>query len=110
MSQIPIITIMDYRQYRKMRRLVLSCGNYDSGNCLVLDDGEECVCVQSISYSLLCRWFRVAVCVYISMKKIIHFRMIDNEVLLTRQAPRAKQTGVYYALLKSIKIPQNTPL
>lgn len=23
--------------------------------------GEECVCVQSISYSLLCRWFKVAV-------------------------------------------------
>ena len=28
---------------------------------LLLDDGEECVCVQSISYSLLCRWFKVAV-------------------------------------------------
>ena len=30
-------------------------------NCLLLDDGEECVCVQSISYSLLCRWFQAAV-------------------------------------------------
>ena len=30
-------------------------------DCLLLDDGEECVCVQSISYSLLCRWFKVAV-------------------------------------------------
>ena len=37
------------------------CCNYDCGNCLALDDGEECVCVQSISYSLLCRWFRAAV-------------------------------------------------
>ena len=55
------IPIMDYRQYRKMRRLVHSCCNYDSGNCLALDDGEKCVCVQSISYSLLCRWFRAAV-------------------------------------------------
>ena len=36
-------------------------GNYDGGNCIALDDGEECVCVQSISYSLLCRWFRAAV-------------------------------------------------
>src|SRR5699024_8795015 len=35
--------------------------NYDAGNCLLLDDGEPCVCVQSISLSLLCRWFRVAV-------------------------------------------------
>ena len=28
---------------------------------LLLDDGEPCVCVQSISLSLMCRWFRVAV-------------------------------------------------
>lgn len=25
------------------------CANYDNGNCLALDDGEPCVCVQSIS-------------------------------------------------------------
>ena len=43
---------------RLIRRL---CANYDGGNCLPLDDGEGCVCVQMISYSLLCRWFKVAV-------------------------------------------------
>ena len=37
------------------------CANYDNGNCLALDDGEPCVCVQSISYSLLCKYFRNAV-------------------------------------------------
>ena len=37
------------------------CCNYDEGNCLLLDDGEPCVCAQSISLSLMCRWFRVAV-------------------------------------------------
>lgn len=37
------------------------CANYDGGNCLLLDDGEPCVCVQSISYSLLCKYFRNAV-------------------------------------------------
>lgn len=52
---------MDYRQYRAARRLVHECCNYDSGNCLLLEDGEPCVCVQSISYSLLCRWFTAAV-------------------------------------------------
>ena len=52
---------MDYRQYRRARRLVHECCNYDEGNCLLLDDGEPCVCVQSISLSLMCRWFRVAV-------------------------------------------------
>ena len=55
------IPVMDYRQYRRVRRLVHECCNYIDGNCIALDDGEECVCVQSISYSLLCRWFRVAV-------------------------------------------------
>ena len=55
------IPLMDYRQYRRARRLVHECCNYDGGNCIALDDGEECVCVQSISYSLLCRWFRAAV-------------------------------------------------
>ena len=52
------VPVMDYRQYRRARRLVHECCNYDGGNCIALDDGEECVCVQSISYSLLSRWFR----------------------------------------------------
>ena len=52
---------MDYRQHRRARRLVHECCNYDGGNCLLLDDGEPCVCVQSISLSLMCRWFRVAI-------------------------------------------------
>ena len=52
---------MDYRQYRRARRLVRECCNYDNGQCMVLDEGDGCVCVQSISHSLLCRWFRVAV-------------------------------------------------
>ena len=52
---------MTYSQYRRTRKLVRQCCNYESGNCLAIDDGEECVCAQSISYSLLCRWFRAAV-------------------------------------------------
>ena len=53
---------MDYRQHRRARRLVHECCNYDGGNCLLLrPDWEPCVCVQSISLSLMCRWFRVAV-------------------------------------------------
>ena len=51
------IPVMDYRQYRRARRLVHECCNYIDGNCIALDDGEECVCVQSISYSLLCTLF-----------------------------------------------------
>ena len=39
----------------------MSACNYDCGNCLLLDNGEECVCPQSITYSLICKWFRAAV-------------------------------------------------
>ena len=56
-----MIPHMNYQQYRAARRLVHSCCNYDCGNCLLLDNGEECVCVQCITYSLVCRWFRAAV-------------------------------------------------
>ena len=49
------------KRERKARRLTHECCNYCNGNCLLLDDGEECVCVQSISYSLLCRWFQATV-------------------------------------------------
>ena len=38
-----------------------TCCNYNGGNCLLLDDGEECVCPQTISYSVCCKWFRWAV-------------------------------------------------
>ena len=38
-----------------------TCCNYENGNCLLLDDGEECVCPQTISYSVCCKWFRWAV-------------------------------------------------
>ena len=49
-------------QRRRCNRLIKRlCANYDDGNCLLLDDGEPCVCVQAISYSLLCRYFREAV-------------------------------------------------
>ena len=49
-------------QRRKANALIRKiCCNYDNGNCIALDDGEECVCVQSISYSLICKWFVTAV-------------------------------------------------
>lgn len=57
-SEIPHMT---YQQYRTARRLVHECCNYDCGNCLLLDNGEECICPQSITYSLICKWFRAAV-------------------------------------------------
>ena len=40
---------------------VEECANCDDGNCLLLDDGEPCVCPQSISHSLWCKYFLTAV-------------------------------------------------
>ena len=34
------------------------CSYYDCGNCLYLDRGEHVTCVQSISHSTLCKFFR----------------------------------------------------
>ena len=47
------IPVMTYSQYRRARKLVHQCCNYESGNCLVHDDGKACVYGQSNSYSLL---------------------------------------------------------
>ena len=38
------IPVMDYRQYRRARRLVHECCNYDGGHCIALDWGGMCLC------------------------------------------------------------------
>lgn len=49
-------------QSRRVNALIKrECCNCDNGHCLLLDDGEECICPQLISFSLLCKWFRTAV-------------------------------------------------
>ena len=65
-------------QRRRANALIrATCCNYDNGNCIALDDGEECVCVQSISYSLLCRWFLNAV---LPADKALHAEIIGQGV------------------------------
>ena len=50
---------MTPRQRREAVKLIRKhCCNYDDDNCLLLDDGEEHVCPQSISYSVNCKFFR----------------------------------------------------
>lgn len=49
-------------QSRRVNALVKKeCCNCFDGNCILLDDEDECICPQLISYSLLCKWFRVAI-------------------------------------------------
>ena len=50
---------MTARQRQIAIRLIRNlCSNYFHGNCLALDDGDECICIQSISYSVNCKFFR----------------------------------------------------
>ena len=37
------------------------CCNCEGGNCIALDDGDTCICPQTISFSVCCKWFRWAV-------------------------------------------------
>ena len=51
------------KQSAKVRRLARrECCNRVDGNCLLLDDGEECKCVQLISrYGINCNYYLKAV-------------------------------------------------
>ena len=50
---------MTGRQKQDAVRLIRKrCSAHDKGNCLYLDDGEEVVCPQCISYSVCCKFFR----------------------------------------------------
>ena len=88
------------------------CCNYDGGNCIALDDGEECVCVQSISYSLLCRWFRAAVLPLDRELETALFHRLDAKrcavcgALFTPGSNRAKYCPECAGRMKRIKAAQ----
>lgn len=68
---------MTPEQARRCKVLIKNqCCNYFDGNCILLDDGEPCVCPQSISYSLNCKWFRTAV---LPNDKELYIRLMKPE-------------------------------
>lgn len=58
-----MILKLNSKQSAKVRKLARNkCSNCVDDNCLLLDDGEECKCVQLISrYGIYCNYFRKAV-------------------------------------------------
>lgn len=65
------------QQSRKVNALIKkTCCNCTAGNCILLDNGEECVCPQLISYSLLCKWFRNAV---LPADKLLYAELYQTE-------------------------------
>lgn len=64
------------QQSRKVNSLIKkTCCNCIDGNCILLDDGEPCVCPQLISYSLLCKWFCTAV---LPADKLLYAELYPN--------------------------------
>lgn len=51
------------KQSARIKALIRKeCCNLYHGNCLLLDDGEECACIQFISrYGVYCKYFQNAV-------------------------------------------------
>lgn len=77
-------------QSRKVNSLVRrECCNCDGSNCLLLDDGETCVCPQLISYSLLCKWFRIAV--------LPADKELYAELYQTEDRRRCTECGAFFA-------------
>ena len=76
-------------QSRKVNNLVKKeCCNCDNGHCILLDDGEECVCPQLISYSLLCEWFQTAV---LPLDKLLY-----AELFKTEDKKRCTECGTFF--------------
>ena len=83
-----MIPHMTYQQYRAARKLVHQCCNYDEGNCLALSGWDTCVCVQSISRSLICKYFRAAV--------LPLDRELETALLYKKESRRCCQCGALF--------------
>lgn len=72
------IPVMNEPQFRRAKKLIHSlCANYDHGNCVLLDNRfGTCVCPQLISYSLLCKYFRMAV---LPADKELHAEIMEKD-------------------------------
>lgn len=81
---------MTEAQFRRAKKLIRKlCANCENGNCLLLDDGEVCVCPQLISYTLLCRYFRAAV---LPTDKALY-----DEIMRTDSRKRCAECGAVFA-------------
>ena len=87
MPDLPRMTEAQFRRAKKLIRKL--CANCEKGNCLLLDDGEVCVCPQLISYTLLCRYFRAAV--------LPADKELCDEIMRTGNRKRCAECGAAFA-------------
>ena len=75
--------------YRSVNAVIKQyCCNYYEGNCILLDSGYLCTCPQSISYSLLCKWFRDNV--------LPNDRKLYGELLIAENREKCSVCGRYF--------------
>ncbi len=90
------IILLSPKQSRRANTLVRKlCCNYDGGHCILLDDGDPCVCPQLITYShIICKWFKIAV---LPVDKDLHIELMNP--------PNTKQCSICgrYYLFKGNK-------
>lgn len=57
------IILLTPKQSRRVNSLIKKmCCNYDNGPCILLDDGDPCVCPQIITFShIICKYFKRSV-------------------------------------------------
>ena len=96
-------------QSRKVNALVKrECCNCDNGHCILLDDGEECVCPQLISYSLLCKWFRMEcvcpqltsyslLCKWFRIAVLPGDKLLYAELYQTEDRKKCTECGAFFA-------------
>ena len=75
-------------QARSVRKLTHQCCNNDNGNCLLLDDGDPCVCPQTISNSLICKHFQRGV---LPLEP-----ELEDAILRPKGTRRCKVCGAYF--------------
>ncbi len=119
------------KQSRRVNALIKKvCCNYDNGHCILLDDGDPCVCPQIITYShILCKWFRIAVLpidkdLYIELARPPHTKQCSvcgkyyvyksnkskycpdcRKIIVRRQAAERKQKQRYLSRNKHKNMP-----
>ena len=75
--------------YRSVNAVIKQyCCNYYDGNCILLDSDYPCTCPQSISYSLLCKWFRDNV--------LPNDRKLYGELLIAEKRKKCFVCGKYF--------------
>ena len=75
--------------YRSVSAVIKQyCCNYYDGDCILLDSDYHCTCPQSVSYSLLCKWFRDNV--------LPNDRKLYGELLIAETRKKCSVCGRYF--------------